>query len=182
MKKSFLFTAIASLALVACGGAETKTEAAQDADTVETVEAGFTVNDETGGPVFTGESGNLAVSGYDVTSYFTGDGVPVEGSADHVVIYNDKEYRFTSAENAKKFAAEPTAFAPQYGGHCAWATARGYLAPGDATKYKIVDGKLYLNFNDEVQKTWLEDIPGFIAKAEVEWPKFTADQRYDDAN
>jgi hypothetical protein len=63
------------------------------------------------------------------------------------------------------------AFAPQYGGHCAWAMARGSLAPGDPTVYKVVDGKLYLNFNKQVQSNWLKDIPGFIAKANIEWPK-----------
>ncbi len=179
MKKTFLFAALASVSLAACGASEAPAPAAE---TTEAVQSVVTVNDDASGPVFTGETGNLAVSGYDAVSYFTGEGVPVEGSEDHVVIYNDKEYRFASAENAKKFAADPAAFAPQYGGHCAWALARGYLAPGDATKYKIVDGKLYLNFNDEVQQTWLKDIPGFLMKSEEAWPGFTKDQRYDDAD
>ena len=134
-------------------------------------------------PVFTGPSGseNIAVSGYDTVSYFEGGGVPVEGSKEHRVKYNGVEYRFASAENAAKFAAEPTKFAPQYGGHCAWAASRGKLASGDPTLYKIVDGKLYLNFNQKVQDTWNADIPGFIEKADKEFPKIPADARYDDA-
>jgi hypothetical protein len=36
--------------------------------------------------------------------------------------------------------------------------------------WKIVDGKLYLNYNEEVQKKWLKDIPGFIRKANQNWP------------
>ena len=47
--------------------------------------------------------------------------------------------------------------------------SRGSLAPGDATLYKVVDGKLYLNFSEGVQKAWLGDIPGFIAQADPAW-------------
>jgi hypothetical protein len=36
--------------------------------------------------------------------------------------------------------------------------------------WKIVDGKLYLNYNREIQKKWEEDIPGFIDKADRNWP------------
>ncbi len=36
--------------------------------------------------------------------------------------------------------------------------------------WKIVDGKLYLNYNADIQKKWLKDIPGFIRKADKNWP------------
>lgn len=175
MKKSFIFAALASVALVACGNPETVTEV------VDSSQVSATVSDDTGGPVYTSEDGIIAVSGYDTVSYFVGDGSPVEGSEDHTVIYNGKQYNFASAENAELFAANPTKYAPQYGGHCAWAVSRGDLAPGDPTKYKIVDGKLYLNFNEAVQQTWLLDVPGYIENSEKEWPSFTSDQRFDDA-
>jgi YHS domain-containing protein len=124
------------------------------------------------GPVYVGVSGEtIAVGGYDTVSYFQGDGVPVLGDARYTVEYKGAEWRFSSQANADRFKADPVAFAPQYGGHCAWAMARGSLAPGDPTVYKVVDGKLYLNFNKQVQSNWLKDIPGFIAKANIEWPK-----------
>lgn len=111
----------------------------------------------------------VAISGYDAVSYFKGDGVPMLGDAQYSVTYNGAEWHFASQANADAFKADPAAYAPQYGGHCAWAMSRGSLAPGDATLYKVVDGKLYLNFNEGVQKTWLGDIPGFIAKADPAW-------------
>ncbi|MEP2988847.1 MAG: YHS domain-containing (seleno)protein [Parasphingorhabdus sp.] len=124
------------------------------------------------GPTFTGvEGANVAVSGYDVTSYFSGSGVPVKGSKAHRVSYKGTDYYFATASNADKFKSSPAQFAPQYGGHCAWAMSRGSLAPGDPLLSKVVDGKLYLNFNRNVQKTWLSDIPGFVSKANTEWPK-----------
>ena len=131
------------------------------------------------GPTYVGVEGqNIAVSGYDVTSYFSGNGVPVKGSAKHRVKYKGVDYHFSTAANAAKFQKNPASFAPQYGGHCAWALSRGSLAPGDATIYKVVDGKLYLNFNRNVQKTWLGDIAGFISKADIKWPEFPDDAKF----
>ena len=123
------------------------------------------------GGVYVGVEGeNIALSGYDSVSYFQGDGVPVKGSARFSVDYNGAEWHFASQANADAFKADPEAYAPQYGGHCAWALgANGRLAPGDPKVYKIVDGKLYLNFNKAVQNRWLKDISGFITKANVAW-------------
>lgn len=122
------------------------------------------------GGVYVGVEGEaVAISGYDAVSYFEGDGTPLEGDAQYSVTWNGAEWHFASQANADKFKADPDAYAPQYGGHCAWAMSRGSLAPGDATLYKIVDGKLYLNFNEQVQQTWVKDIPGFIAKSDPAW-------------
>ena len=122
------------------------------------------------GPTYTGEQGTVAAGGYDVTSYFSADGKPELGSKAFTVVHRGAQYHFTSAASADKFKASPDAFSPAYGGHCAWAMSRGSLAPGDPTKYRIVNGKLYLNFNQQVQDMWVKDIPGFISKAEAEWP------------
>lgn len=122
-----------------------------------------------GGIYISSEVGNVAVGGYDTVSYFQGNGVPVVGNAEYTVEYEGAEWRFSSADNAEKFKENPAAYAPQYGGHCAWAMSRGSLAPGDPKIYKVVDGKLYLNFNKQVQNMWLKDISGFITKANLAW-------------
>jgi len=123
------------------------------------------------GGVYVGVEGeNIAVSGYDTVSYFQGNGVPVKGSARFSVKHDGAVWHFANQANANKFKADPDAYAPQYGGHCAWALgANGRLAPGDPKLYKLVDGKLYLNFNKNVQKTWLSNISGFIKNANVAW-------------
>ena len=36
--------------------------------------------------------------------------------------------------------------------------------------WKIVDGKLYLNYNRKIQEKWMKDIPGYIKKADANWP------------
>jgi len=45
------------------------------------------------------------------------------------------------------------------------------LAHGDPEAWKIVNGKLYLNYNRNIQKKWERDIPGFIAKGDSNWPQ-----------
>jgi hypothetical protein len=48
--------------------------------------------------------------------------------------------------------------------------SHGYAAPIDPKAWSIVEGKLYLNYNEDVRTEWEKDIPGFIAKADQNWP------------
>lgn len=121
-------------------------------------------------PISTSLFGSVAVSGYDPVAYFT-EGRPVEGSKAFTATWNGATFRFASAANRDRFAANPEAFAPQYGGYCAWAVANGYTASADPKVWRIVNGKLYLNYNAEVGARWAKDIPGNIAKANANWPK-----------
>ena len=118
-------------------------------------------------PVYT--LSDLAVSGYDPVAYFA-DGKPVEGSRDHSYAWNGATWRFASQGNLDQFKADPAKFAPQFGGYCSWAVSQGYTASADPQAWRIVDGKLYLNYNLDVQKTWSQDIPRNIAKGEGNWP------------
>lgn len=65
---------------------------------------------------------------------------------------------------------DPQAYAPQYGGYCAWAVSQGHTASSDPQAWRIHDGKLLLNYSKGVQKTWEQDVPGFIAAADTNWP------------
>jgi len=118
--------------------------------------------------IYTGVFSDTALQGYDPVAYFT-DGAPVKGSKDFTTEYKGATFQFASAANRDAFLADPTAYAPQYGGYCAWAMADGKYAKGDAKHWKIVDGKLYLNYNASISKKWNADIPGFIEKADAEW-------------
>ncbi len=119
--------------------------------------------------IYTGLFSNTAVGGYDAVSYHT-DGAPVRGSRDFRTEWNGAEWRFASQENLDLFLANPEAYAPAYGGYCAWAMAQGYTAKGDPEVWRIVDGVLYLNFDRSVQEMWEEDIPGFIEQANANYP------------
>ena len=119
-------------------------------------------------PIYTGVFSNTALQGHDPVAYFT-EGKPVKGRDEFTTEYMGAQFKFASADNRDAFLADPEAYAPQYGGYCAWAMADGKHAKGDARYWKIVDGKLYLNYNKNIQKKWDADIPGFIEKANSEW-------------
>jgi YHS domain-containing protein len=121
-------------------------------------------------PIYTGTFSSLAVSGYDPVSYFT-EGRPVEGVAAHETEWNGARWRFASAEHKALFEADPERFAPRFGGYCAWAVSQGYTASSDPLAWKIVNDRLYLNYNLEVQAMWEKDVPGNIVKADGHWPK-----------
>ena len=121
-------------------------------------------------PVHTGLLSNVAVGGYDPVAYFT-DGRPVRGSAEIRTMHQGFEYRFASAAHLAAFRANPARYLPQYGGYCAWAVSQGYTAAGNPRNWRIVDGKLYLNYNSEIQQRWERDIPGFIRSGDANWPR-----------
>lgn len=120
--------------------------------------------------IFTGIVKATAVGGYDAVAYFTA-GKAVAGRSDITYEWKGVTWRFASEQNREAFRQNPEKYAPQYGGHCAWAVSQGYTAKGDPNVWKIVDGKLYLNYNASVQKNWERDIPGNVAKADRNWPE-----------
>lgn len=114
--------------------------------------------------------GKVAIDGTDPVAYFT-DGRPVEGSDDITFTWKGAVWRFATAEHRDLFKATPEKFAPQYGGYCAWAVSNGDTADIDPRAWKIVDGKLYLNYSLDVQKKWEADVKGNILKADANWPR-----------
>ena len=125
-------------------------------------------------PIYTAKRSNLALQGYDTVAYFT-VGEPTKGTADFTTTYQGAEFRFASEENLNLFLADPEAYAPQYGGYCAWAIAQGKTAKGDARRWAVVDGKLYLNYNKGIQRKWDRDRAGFITSANEHWPTVLQD-------
>jgi YHS domain-containing protein len=115
----------------------------------------------------------IALRGTDPVAYFT-QGRPVAGSASFTHQWRGATWRFATAANRDAFAADPERYAPAYGGFCAWAVAQGYTAPIDPAAWKIVDGRLYLNYNAQVQRDWEKDVPGNITKANTNWPRIAA--------
>ena len=124
---------------------------------------------QAGSPINKTTFGGLALKGYDPVSYFEG-GKPVEGSKEFTHSWGGATWRFTSAAHRDAFVKSPEKYAPQYGGYCAWAASDGKKADINPSNWRIVDGKLYLNYNDSIQKKWEADIPGFITKADAQWP------------
>jgi YHS domain-containing protein len=116
------------------------------------------------------DKNGVILAGHDAVAYFT-QNKAVEGSAKFTAVYNDAIYRFSSAENRDLFSANPSKYAPQYGGFCAYGMTFGKKFEIDAKAFKVVDGKLYVNKNLDVAKAWGEDIPKHIGEANDSWPR-----------
>ena len=115
------------------------------------------------------ESDGVAIRGFDPVSYQT-EQRAVRGKEEFRATHEGSEFRFSTSANRDAFVASPQRYAPQYGGFCAFGTAGGYKAATDPMAFTIVNGKLYLNYNEQVRKEWGKDIPGYIEKADKNWP------------
>ena len=116
------------------------------------------------------EKEGVAIRGYDTVAYFT-EGKAAKGAPEYLAAYKGSTFHFASAANRDAFIANPVKYAPQYGGFCAFGTAGGYKAAIDPAAFRIVEGKLYLNYNGAVQAKWAADIPGYVSKADAKWPE-----------
>ena len=113
-----------------------------------------------------------AIRGIDVVAYFSlepGDKA-VKGSNEFTHQHGGATWKFASAENRDKFIADPEAYLPQYGGYCAFAVSHNFTKPVNPDAWHIEDGKLYLNLSHGVKRKWSKDIPGFISRADANWP------------
>ena len=114
----------------------------------------------------------LAVSGYDLVSYFEEE-EPSKGSKNIQVIHDDITYRFKNEANKAKFQESPEQYLPAYGGWCAYAMGvSGDKVKIDPETYKITGGKLYLFYNfwgNNTLKSWNEDESGLKTGADKYW-------------
>lgn len=116
------------------------------------------------------DGNNLAIKGYDPVAYFT-EKRPTAGRSEYAYSWSGALWRFANAKHRDMFARDPERYAPQFGGHCSMALARGKIKDIDPEAWVIVDDKLYLNFSKPVLKTFQDDIKGNIRKAEANWNK-----------
>ncbi|MEG5035824.1 YHS domain-containing (seleno)protein [Microcoleus sp. AT3-D2] len=119
-------------------------------------------------PQFYTEKG-VALDGQDVVAYFTQSKL-VMGVSQFKHNWGGTTWMFASAANRDMFAKNPEKYAPQYGGYCAQGTSEAHLVVSQPDAWKIVNGKLYLNYDKTVQAQWMGDIPGHIALANKNWP------------
>lgn len=115
------------------------------------------------------QNGGVAINGYDPVAYFTQSDA-VEGDPTITFDHDGATYQFASTENRDMFASDPEAFAPQYGGYCAYAVSKGYTASTDPHAWTVHENKLYLNFSKSVQGLWTLRRSHHIRSADMNWP------------
>ena len=122
------------------------------------------------GGAFNSLYAGLGAKGHDVVSYFT-DGKPAAGKDSYTAEHGGVKWQFATAEHRDLFKSEPEKYVPQFGGFCSWGVANGKLFDVDPVNgWRVVNGKLYMNFNADIQKVFDKDAAGFIARADANWP------------
>lgn len=117
------------------------------------------------------DGSGFALKGFDAVAYFAVNNA-VEGDQRYEFVWNGAKWLFSNAENLEKFKSDPAAYAPQFGGYCSYAVSKGYTANGDPKAWKLVNGKLYLNYNPEVKQMWEKGEQENITKGEANWIEF----------
>jgi YHS domain-containing protein len=116
-----------------------------------------------------GGSTDTAINGYDTVAYFTASKA-VKGQDALATDWMGAKWKFSSQANLDLFKANPDKYAPQYGGYCAYGVSQGYLVKVDPDQFSVIDGKLFLNYDADVQAKWKKDTAGYISTADAKFP------------
>jgi YHS domain-containing protein len=115
------------------------------------------------------DKNGVAIKGYDVVSYFV-DSKPQEGTPGFAHEWMGAKWHFASAEHLAAFKAAPEKYAPEFGGYCSYGVCmkNGKYAI-DPTAWKIIDGKLYLNYNKNTETAWAKEGAQGIGMGNENW-------------
>ena len=118
--------------------------------------------------------GKVALKGYDPVAYFK-SGKAVKGKKEIASAYQGVTYYFASGPDRAAFVKNPSGYEPQYGGWCAYAMGSGgEKVDIDPETFKIVDGKLYVFYNqffNNTLKSWNKDEENLKRKADANWAR-----------
>ena len=120
-----------------------------------------------------GDDARVMLKGADVVAYFTQNRY-VQGQPQIKSVYQDVTFRFASAENKMLFDRDPKKYQPEYGGFCANGISYGIPWGGDADRFKMVGGKLYIFGGQASLDGWNIDEKRNLDLAEKYWKEEVA--------
>lgn len=112
----------------------------------------------------------VAVGGFDPVAYFS-DGRAVPGEHGIALRWRGVRWHFASPDHRAAFEADPKAFLPQFGGHCAVSVVTGHPVPGDPEHWIIVEGRLYLTAGAPQLAQFSADPVGMLQAARTAWTR-----------
>lgn len=121
-------------------------------------------------PVSKDGTSGVALEGYDPIAFFT-DRQAAKGNPQISAKFEGATYFFQSEDHKKTFLAAPAKYLPAYGGYCAFGAALGLLLPVDVATWEIVDGRLILQYSQDIKKQFAKDSAANFAKADAFWSK-----------
>ena len=117
----------------------------------------------------TNTDSGTALHAYDPVEYLE-SGSTVKGKESISYTWGDAVWYFASDENKHRFAANPVAYAPQFGGFCAFAVSKGFTADANPEAWHVENGRLYLFADKNVRDSWVAAIPeGSVERSEKNW-------------
>ena len=109
-------------------------------------------------------------SGYDVIEYFNNNAIKGDVyNSQHISTYLGATFAFKDIQNKIIFDMNPKLYVPQFGGFCAYAVTQGYRANIDPESFTIYNGKLYLNYNNNIRDKWRNNINNNINQGFHVW-------------
>jgi len=112
----------------------------------------------------------IALQGFDPVAFHT-DGKPTKGNPAISAKHLGYRYIFSSEVNKAAFEEQSHKYLPAYGGYCAYGVAIDVLFPVEIDTWEIIDGRLVLQFSQEVKQKFGEDTEENIRKANENWPR-----------
>ena len=109
------------------------------------------------------------LQGYDPVAFFA-DAKATKGNPLIAGEHMGVSYLFASEEHKAAFAKHPEMYLPAYGGYCAYGVSVNKLFPVEIDTWEIVDGRLILQYNQDVKRKFAQDKPANFKKAEANWP------------
>ena len=180
---------VMALALSACVASEDSGSEAAPAGAAEMSEAARRLEEIKQGddwkPAVGGTSvmvldDGFAIAGFDPVAYFT-EGGPVPGTPEWTYEWRDAVWLFSTEHHRDLFASDPEAYAPQYGGWCAYGVSGHKDGPGYGAEtrpqdsWSIIDGKLYFNWNPAIADRFRSQYTQLVDDADGYWPDVSAD-------
>ena len=115
-----------------------------------------------------GEDKHLMLFGHDVVSYFT-EKTHRRGNPAIKSVYKGVTFRFSKPEHKALFDAAPEKYLPQFGGYCTNGIVYGIPWGGDADRWEVIDGKLYIFGGKGSHDAFRLDVPRNMALANKYW-------------
>jgi YHS domain-containing protein len=115
-----------------------------------------------------GDDARVMLKGADVVAYFT-LGRHTQGSAQWRSVHEGVTFRFANAEHKALFDADPRKYLPQFGGYCTNGIVYAIPWGGDADRWRMIDGKLYIFGGQASLDAFELDIPGNLKLANDYW-------------
>jgi len=132
--------------------------------------------------VNTGYFGGVAIMGYDPVAYFT-ENQAVKGSEKFSYEWLGTPWHFANSKHREMFMNEPVKYVPQYGGYCAGEVVGGSVTVNvDPEAFKIIDGKLYLIYDEGNANHFAANAKELVPKATANWPIVKAKLEVDQPN